>query len=564
MTCIHSKQIAIIFALFSVLFFSGTVYCVDWADVRYQPNHPAAGDGTTDDTQAFQEAIDSLGPAGGTVYVKGVYLINSNLNLSDNVFLVGDELSPGRNTSRDYRPANFASYLIVGQNATITLNSHSGVKNLIIVSGAIFDDLTTPPYGTYGTEIVPKYDGTLFTPNRSVAVADPVIENLLVLGFKYLYDGTDGHGSDGSVIPRAAPLGRPIFRNIRGDCTNGIFVTSVGDVGRAENCHMWPFVTNGLGGNSGLRDGTAFYTGHGSTWMKWDDCFAFGYNIGHLVDGVQSVRQINCGADGPSSNGTQNIIGFKYQGQIINAKNLNPTVAAQGTSGILINTTPFNNIADVGIIGGTFKGDSANGHIDIQSGTYTFIGCTFWGNSAVGHIRLGSGAGPGVVTGCTFGNNGSSQPIFGDATAISKCNLTDSTYTGGSYTKQQMLTWTPAITFGGNSTGITYAASYGTYTVKDNIVTVTFQITLASKGTSTGNARITGFPVPSNTGYFGGAISPFATRLSGLSGTVLASINGNSSNIDLFQSAPTGLTPLTDSHFTDTTVLAGMLQYLSQ
>ena len=63
-------------------------------------------------------------------------------------------------------------------------------------------------------------------------------------------------------------------------------------------------------------------------------------------------------------------------------------------------------------------------------------------------------------------------------------------------------TWTPTITFGGASTGMTYSASsqIGTYTKIGNLVTIRAYIGLSNKGSSTGIARIADLPfTPVNT-----------------------------------------------------------------
>lgn len=51
-------------------------------------------------------------------------------------------------------------------------------------------------------------------------------------------------------------------------------------------------------------------------------------------------------------------------------------------------------------------------------------------------------------------------------------------------------TWTPSITFGGGSTGITYSEQTGTYKVLDSIVYYSIRITLTNKGSSTGTVNI--------------------------------------------------------------------------
>jgi len=56
-------------------------------------------------------------------------------------------------------------------------------------------------------------------------------------------------------------------------------------------------------------------------------------------------------------------------------------------------------------------------------------------------------------------------------------------------------TFTPVLEFGGASVGITYALQAGKYTRIGNVVTIAVIILLSSKGTSTGNATVTGLPV---------------------------------------------------------------------
>ena len=56
--------------------------------------------------------------------------------------------------------------------------------------------------------------------------------------------------------------------------------------------------------------------------------------------------------------------------------------------------------------------------------------------------------------------------------------------------------WTPTLSFGGGTSGIVYNGSYhsGVYTKIGNRVFYNFFMVLSSKGSSTGNATITGLP----------------------------------------------------------------------
>jgi len=68
-----------------------------------------------------------------------------------------------------------------------------------------------------------------------------------------------------------------------------------------------------------------------------------------------------------------------------------------------------------------------------------------------------------------------------------------STYVGAT-------SWTPGISFGGGTTGITYAAQTGSYIRIGNIAFCYGAFTLSNKGSSTGNALLTGFPLTFSSG----------------------------------------------------------------
>jgi hypothetical protein len=55
------------------------------------------------------------------------------------------------------------------------------------------------------------------------------------------------------------------------------------------------------------------------------------------------------------------------------------------------------------------------------------------------------------------------------------------------------------LAFGGGSTGITYSARSGKYTRVGRQVTITFSLSLSSKGSSTGSATVTGIPFSAGT-----------------------------------------------------------------
>lgn len=102
-------------------------------------------------------------------------------------------------------------------------------------------------------------------------------------------------------------------------------------------------------------------------------------------------------------------------------------------------------------------------------------------------------------------------------------------------------TMTPGISFGGGTTGITYAAQVGTYTKIGRVVMYSAYIQLTSKGTSTGTAVITGLPFstrPSTDSY--AAVSLRAKNIL-FSGVIQARTAVGSPSIGLFQCTTAGI-----------------------
>ena len=95
------------------------------------------------------------------------------------------------------------------------------------------------------------------------------------------------------------------------------------------------------------------------------------------------------------------------------------------------------------------------------------------------------------VGGATPSGSGSGISFPATQSASSDANTLDDYEEG---------TWTPALTFGGGSTGITYLGRGGYYTKVGRVVTLVGGITLTSKGSSTGTASITGLPFPAKSG----------------------------------------------------------------
>ena len=114
-------------------------------------------------------------------------------------------------------------------------------------------------------------------------------------------------------------------------------------------------------------------------------------------------------------------------------------------------------------------------------------------------------------------------------------------------------TFTPAILFGGASTGITYTTQAGFYSRINNRVWFSVQIVLSNKGSATGAASITNLPFALSAGavaYFG--------IWSGTTTSILGLMGFHTSTTAAFSlyhltAASTGWTTTTDAVFANNT-----------
>jgi hypothetical protein len=143
---------------------------------------------------------------------------------------------------------------------------------------------------------------------------------------------------------------------------------------------------------------------------------------------------------------------------------------------------------------------------------------------------------------------------------------TSVTLTGREVPVYETGTWTPSISFGGGSTGITYSAQEGVYTRIGNTCFVTGVITLSAVGSDTGTARLAGLPFVNHnmtaTSY--GSSSVVAFDMTGLTSAVNLLNEDNQPNAILYGSGATGATAVTHANFTATSSLRFSMTYQIQ
>jgi putative cofactor-binding repeat protein len=245
----------------------------------------AKGDGQTDATAAFQQALDAAGGAGGGVVEvpKGNYLFRGHLNVPNAVTLRGVwESVPAHNGLRDRglpKPTDDGTTLLVTEGAGkedgppfITLNTNSTLKGVVLYyPEQIADDAPQP------------YPWAIAMRGKNPAVLDVEMLNP--------YNGIDASRNE-----------RHLIRNVQGQpLRRGISVDAIYDIGRIENVHFNPWWS----GKPKLRqwqmdNGEAFIFAR-TDWQYVLNTFCFGYKIGYKFEqsksGVCNGNFLGIGAD---------------------------------------------------------------------------------------------------------------------------------------------------------------------------------------------------------------------------------------------------------------------------
>ncbi len=260
--------------------------CASSDFARNVRDYGAKGDGVTDDTAAFQKALDEAGADGGGIVrvPVGNYMIKTHLSIPACVTLEGVWTAPPCPTKvKSHSPT-----LRQAQDAAAGSEDKTWLSGsvLLAVEGAGKPDGT--PFILLHANSVLK-GMTIYYPDQkpdgpptpypwcvASAGADntSIIDCLLVNPYQGVDFGT-----------RVA--GRHFIRNLYGQpLYKGLFIDVCFDVGRLENIHFWPFWTGHvLGGKAPkmdewvLKNGTAFIFAR-SDWEYVSNCFAILYKTG--------------------------------------------------------------------------------------------------------------------------------------------------------------------------------------------------------------------------------------------------------------------------------------------
>jgi hypothetical protein len=358
-------------------------------DVYVVTDYGAKADGKTDDTAAFQRAMDTAGTAGGgTVYApRGNYFFSGRLNVPKAVTLKGVwESVPshiGLRNGGAPKPTDDGTTFLVTADAGnesapafITLNANSTLKGVVLYYPKQNDDAEPKPYPW------------------SIAMR---AQNPAVLDVELLnpYNGIDASQNE-----------RHLIRNVQGQpLRRGVYVDVIFDIGRIENVHFNPWWSM----KPKLYDwqkehGEAFIFGR-SDWQYVLNTFCFGYNVGYkfiqTAGGVCNGNFLGIGADACyTAVLVENSAPFAIlisNGEFTSFEGPNPTMVEVGPK----------NIGSVRFVNSAFWGPCFQIAKIAGRGTVGFSDCTFcqWDRQNEKRHAIQCTGGTLLVRGCEFQEN---------------------------------------------------------------------------------------------------------------------------------------------------------------
>jgi hypothetical protein len=115
-------------------------------------------------------------------------------------------------------------------------------------------------------------------------------------------------------------------------------------------------------------------------------------------------------------------------------------------------------------------------------------------------------------------------------------------------------TWTPTVSFGGGSTGITYSAQEGNYTRIGDTVHLAGIVQVAGLGSATGTARVSGLPyTTADSSVSFQTVPVLAFDATGLTSALIGLFEDNQPDIVLYQTGASGGSAASHSNFTTST-----------
>jgi len=380
-------------------------------DVLSVRDFGAKGDGKTDDTAAFQRALEAAAKAGGgTVDApRGNYFFAGHLNVPNAVTLSGIWQSvPAHNGLRNPglpKPTDDGTTFLVTENAGnedgppfITLNNNSTLKGVVLF------------YPEQNRADAPKpYPWAIAMRGKNPAVLQVELLNP--------YNGIDASRNE-----------RHLIRDVQGQpLRRGIYVDDIYDIGRIENVHFNPWWSM----ESKLfawqqEHGEAFIFGR-SDWQYVFNTFCFGYNVGYKFiktrAGLCNGNFLGIGADDCFTavvvEDSARMALLISNGEFVSFHGPDPTMVEVKAS----------NAGSVRFVNCAFWGPCNQIARIAGKGTVGFSDCTFvqWDRKKEGRPALLAESGTLIVRGCEFQEN---KPHIELGENVRRAVITGNVFTG--------------------------------------------------------------------------------------------------------------------------------------
>jgi len=126
-------------------------------------------------------------------------------------------------------------------------------------------------------------------------------------------------------------------------------------------------------------------------------------------------------------------------------------------------------------------------------------------------------------------------------------------------------TFTPTLTFGGGSTGMTFTEQGGYYTRIGDTVFVRGIVFLSAKGSSTGSAKLGGLPFTSSAaGSASSVVSVYATSMAALTSSIVGLVDDGGTGITLSDTGAAGAVDLDETNFGNSSIVRFSATYQIQ